>query len=320
MPRMQRLAIALTVVAVLVAAPAAEAAKLPRAPRGFYGVMWDRSALRGSEEEQDAQWAFMRSSRVQSVRTVFSWAQIAPTAAGPDDYTEPDRQVAAAARHGLRLLPVVLYTPQWARRYPSRQSSPPESARRLRVVHGTARRALRAERQLLVRPPRAALPPDPRVADLERAALRLLLGDAQRGQLGAAVRLSAPPGEALDPHDRPPRQDRARRVRRRELEGAGKRLQGRCARGVRRRGDQHLHRPARLRDGRRAANAARPPAPPQPAQADLGDRDHLPGSQGQGAAAGARLAAPLVHDPDRHGEAAHRALRARAEERPPRSG
>jgi hypothetical protein len=128
MPRMQRLVIALAVVAVLVAAPAAEAAKLPRAPRGFYGVMWDRSALKGSEEAQDAQWALMKSSRVQSVRTVFSWAQIAPTAAGPDDYGEPDRQVAAAARHGLRLLPVVLYTPQWARRYPSRQSSPPESA------------------------------------------------------------------------------------------------------------------------------------------------------------------------------------------------
>jgi hypothetical protein len=49
-----------------------------------------------------------------------------PTAGGPDDYSKTDQRVGAAARHGIRVLPVVLYTPDWARRYPDRQASPPE--------------------------------------------------------------------------------------------------------------------------------------------------------------------------------------------------
>src|SRR5919198_86667 len=127
MPRMQRPAILAVLTAVLlVVAPAAQAATKPRAPKGFFGVMWDRAALRGGAEHQEAQWALMRRSGVESARLVFSWAAMQPTPTGPDDYSRMDQRVAAAARHGIRVLPVVLYTPDWARRYPDRQASPPE--------------------------------------------------------------------------------------------------------------------------------------------------------------------------------------------------
>jgi hypothetical protein len=131
MPRMPRSAILAVLAAVLTAvllavAPGAHAATKPRAPKGFFGVMWDRAAVRGSAEHQEAQWALMARSGVESARLVFSWAAMQPTAGGPDDYRKTDERVGAAARHGIRVLPVVLYAPDWARRYPDRQASPPE--------------------------------------------------------------------------------------------------------------------------------------------------------------------------------------------------
>ncbi|HEY7454500.1 MAG TPA: hypothetical protein VH683_08040 [Thermoleophilaceae bacterium] len=125
MPRMKRIAIlAALAAALLAAAPAAHAAK---APRGFFGVMWDRAAQRGSADEQDAQWGLMRKNGVESTRVVFSWAAMQPTPGGVDDYSESDERVASAARHRLRLLPVVLYTPEWAKKFPGRNGSPPEN-------------------------------------------------------------------------------------------------------------------------------------------------------------------------------------------------
>lgn len=125
MARMQRLVTIAALAAALLAVAAAPAAA--KAPRGFFGVMWDRAAERGSADEQDAQWGLMRQSGVESVRVVFSWAAMQPTPGGPDDYTESDERVASAARHGLRLLPVVLYTPEWAKKFPGRNGSPPEN-------------------------------------------------------------------------------------------------------------------------------------------------------------------------------------------------
>jgi hypothetical protein len=125
---MTRVLIASALTAVLLgAAPAAEAAQRT-VPNGFYGVMWDRSAVRGSDHEQDAQWALMARSGVESVRLAFSWAAAQPTPGGPDDYSQIDLRVASAARHGIRILPVVLDTPEWAKRFPGRHGSPPERA------------------------------------------------------------------------------------------------------------------------------------------------------------------------------------------------
>jgi len=128
MSLMQRLVVLSALVAtLLVAAPAAGAAT-PRAPKGFYGVMWDRSAMDGSAVDQAAQWARMRRSRVESVRLVFSWARAQPEAGMQPDFTDTDALVELAARNRIRLLPVVLNTPGWAQKYPERHGSPPEFA------------------------------------------------------------------------------------------------------------------------------------------------------------------------------------------------
>ena len=78
MPRMQRPLILLAAVW-----PCSRCALRPHAakrkvPRGFYAVMWDRAATEAPDVEQDAQWALMASSGVESVRTVFSWAEAQP--------------------------------------------------------------------------------------------------------------------------------------------------------------------------------------------------------------------------------------------------
>jgi len=124
MSRMQRLIVLAALAATLLAAAPAQA----RAPRGFYGVMWDRAAMNGSPTDQDAQWARMRRSGVESVRLVFSWERAQPEAGVPPDFSETDAVVERAARNRIRLLPVVLNTPGWAEKYPGRHGSPPEFA------------------------------------------------------------------------------------------------------------------------------------------------------------------------------------------------
>jgi hypothetical protein len=121
------LSIVALLAAALAAAPAAEAAKR-RVPHGFYGVMWDGEVQRAPAEQRDAQWALMARSGVESVRTVFSWAAAQPTSDGPRNFSDMDDKVELASRHGVALLPVVLYTPPWAARDPSAFGSAPEHA------------------------------------------------------------------------------------------------------------------------------------------------------------------------------------------------
>ncbi|MGH2762265.1 MAG: hypothetical protein ACRDLD_06750 [Thermoleophilaceae bacterium] len=109
---------------LLVAAPAAEAGKR-KVPRGFFGVMWDRAAIRSSPENQEAQWALMAQSGVESVRTVVAWARAQPVEGRAPDFSHTDELVARAARHNMALLPIVLDPPDWAARNPGRQGSPP---------------------------------------------------------------------------------------------------------------------------------------------------------------------------------------------------
>ena len=80
----------------------------------------------GSPVDADAQWALMRRSGVESVRVVFSWAQAQPEAGMQPDFTQIDAKVELAARNGIDLLPVVLYTPDWAATYPARHGTPPK--------------------------------------------------------------------------------------------------------------------------------------------------------------------------------------------------
>ncbi len=126
MPRMQRFLIPfVAVLVVLFACAPAEAAKR-KVPRGFYAVMWDRAATLAPEVEQEAQWALMARSGVESVRTVFNWAQAQPQA-GVTDFSQTDRLVGLAARHNIQLLPVVRTTPAWAALNPYAVGSAPRN-------------------------------------------------------------------------------------------------------------------------------------------------------------------------------------------------
>ena len=91
--------------------------------------MLDGGAEIDPPEEMDRQMSRMARSGVESVRTVFSWAAIQPQKGGAFDFSLPDRQVATAARHGLSVLPVMLYAPSWAAALPSKGlGSPPRTA------------------------------------------------------------------------------------------------------------------------------------------------------------------------------------------------
>jgi Beta-galactosidase len=107
------------VLAVLVtAATPAEAAKR-KVPFGFFGTVLTQSHVEQmSDSALDLQMAAMARAGVESVRYAFSWLEIEP-AQGAYNFAESDRVVAAAARHGLDLLPIVLHTPRWASTQPA---------------------------------------------------------------------------------------------------------------------------------------------------------------------------------------------------------
>jgi hypothetical protein len=113
------------VATLLAAAPAVEAASR-RVPQGFYGVMWDRAATAAPDADQAGLWNLMARSGVESVRTEFSWAKAQPEAGQPPSFAATDPVVALAAARQIRLLPIVMATPAWAARDPSRgRASPP---------------------------------------------------------------------------------------------------------------------------------------------------------------------------------------------------
>ena len=110
--------------AALLAATLAAPAQAARTPDGFFGAMWDGPVADASDEEQERHFALMARSRVESVRAAFFWGQMQPSPL-PPRFERGDRLVSLAARHGLRLLPVVVGTPQWAKRDSFEEGSPP---------------------------------------------------------------------------------------------------------------------------------------------------------------------------------------------------
>jgi polysaccharide biosynthesis protein PslG len=112
----------------LVLGAAIPAAAAARVPQGFVGMMISGPML-WSGTNMSGQMGKMEASGVESVRAVFAWSDAQPYANWsqvpaaktsqfqgnpvPTNYSETDRIVYAAAQHGLRLLPVVVYTPPW---------------------------------------------------------------------------------------------------------------------------------------------------------------------------------------------------------------
>jgi hypothetical protein len=94
-------------------------------PSGFFGATWDRAAKSAPPRARAGEWGAMSRSGVESVRASFNWAAALPHREDPVAFQETDEVVAQAARHGLRVLPVIELTPQWASHYPERRASPP---------------------------------------------------------------------------------------------------------------------------------------------------------------------------------------------------
>jgi polysaccharide biosynthesis protein PslG len=130
----------------LLLAPAADAARRPvrSVPRGFVGVTATGPVLSPSVD-LEREFGLMAQAGVESVRIPVHWADVqpyqtwadVPAAEGPrfrdsrgvpTDFAETDRLVAAATQWRIRVLPVVLQAPAWARKHPSRLGSPPAGA------------------------------------------------------------------------------------------------------------------------------------------------------------------------------------------------
>jgi hypothetical protein len=110
-------------------------------PRGFIGAVSD-APLDNPAVGLDDEYRLMVRSGVETIRVGFYWDQAQPYATSngvppdqggrfrdaggvPTDFSQSDRFVLAAARQGLRVLPVVLRAPVWARKHPERVWSPP---------------------------------------------------------------------------------------------------------------------------------------------------------------------------------------------------
>ncbi len=120
---MARLAL-LAVVALLVAAECANAAER-RVPRGWLGVHTHAQGDRVSRDE----WRRMARAGVETVRVSFMWSRLQPvppwSSGGSFDFDWTDALAVAAARHGIRLLPVVEAPPNWVAVEPGQFGSPP---------------------------------------------------------------------------------------------------------------------------------------------------------------------------------------------------
>jgi hypothetical protein len=121
-----RLLIAIALVGALLAAPATADAAKRKVPRHFFGAMWDREVSEGKDSVQKRGWTSMARNGVESSRVVFSW-YLAQPSPGVTTYRRTDPAVRHAALHGIDLLPVVTYAPDWARVQPMNLSSAPSN-------------------------------------------------------------------------------------------------------------------------------------------------------------------------------------------------
>lgn len=126
----------------LAALPASAGARRS-VPQGFVGVVAEGPTLEPNIANLSTEMNVMVRSGVESVRTVFPWAdeQPYPNAAWipkgqesrfrdvngiPTDFDYTDRIVGLAAVRHLSVLPIIWHAPFWAARHPEDQASPPK--------------------------------------------------------------------------------------------------------------------------------------------------------------------------------------------------
>lgn len=122
MPRLPLLAAAVAAL-LLALVPAAQARSLPE---GFYGVMADGVLMTRDDADFAAEFELMAESGVETIRPVVYWADMQPERDGDILFFGLDRVMAQAARNDLRVVPVVLRAPAWARVEPGNFASPPK--------------------------------------------------------------------------------------------------------------------------------------------------------------------------------------------------
>ena len=91
----------LTAAIALTCALPAHAAKR-KVPHGFYGVMWNRAGTDADPITRDAQFALMAKSGVESIRTVFSWANAQPEPGGVTHHRPRQRRPVARLRRAAK--------------------------------------------------------------------------------------------------------------------------------------------------------------------------------------------------------------------------
>lgn len=109
--------------------PSAAAAAERRVPPGFFGVMWDKEIQDAPADLQAAEWEKMARSGVESTRVVFSWNLAQERPEYKPNFVRADEMVRNAATHGIDLLPVITYAPDWARVEHGNLASAPKDLR-----------------------------------------------------------------------------------------------------------------------------------------------------------------------------------------------
>jgi hypothetical protein len=110
-------------VAALVAAPAHAAKR--QVPRGWLGMDADGPLMESMSPAAETEWDLLAQSGAESVRIAVRWPAIQPKKGVAPDLTTTDALVLAAARRGVRFLPVVQGTPHWAARFPKKGAASP---------------------------------------------------------------------------------------------------------------------------------------------------------------------------------------------------
>jgi hypothetical protein len=117
----------IAVLVALAATTCAVAAMAQAAPGRFFGVVYDREVSVAGAATQDPQFTLMRKTGVRTLRSVFSWAAMQPSADQAPNFADTDALVARAARNDIEILPIVMYAPEWARLDPGNDASPPRN-------------------------------------------------------------------------------------------------------------------------------------------------------------------------------------------------
>ena len=138
------------------------------------------------------------------MRTVFDWGEAQPSGRGSEfNFERTDGVVRRAALRNLDVLPVIMYSPRWARAYRNRFTSPPKSRNDYVTYVAALVERYGPDGTFWTDHPETPEAPRARVADLERAAPARLLGRAREGAVRLRAGVPAPAARLLRHREEP---------------------------------------------------------------------------------------------------------------------